>query len=262
MNAQDIFKNFGNNWKWASMSSAGGARLHTKRPTFNAGALCYNSSSEAMVRCEAFDLVEVPADGGCESILTRTDFTNGPAYPTDRFGAPLCPQPATVAAQMPAPQAVQLSVEEAENGGLWEHANNYENYVSVNTFGVVWFNCWKDGPSPRRSYSVEVTGATHYIERTRSEGVDLQEPGKPFAQPVAPHFDYQPGLRDDGLEPPEDEAHGWADGAVELEKKLNRQRRVYKKAKVRAKALLDSYNADGSQQLTIVQYMAIFGEQP
>lgn len=301
MQSQDIFKAFGSNWKWASITKSGTARVHTEQPTFSAdGVVCYSMKENTVERVPAFNLER----GSGSRIIDRTDFTNGPQYPTDRFGIPF-PAPVAVEPQQqqpaplpargycsngdcwnekaigwnqcethrpplaPAPAAATLTTDEAENGGLWAFANHDENYVHVNSFGVVWFDLFKDCPKPRRSYAVEVSGVVNPIERVRSKPVSPAEAGMPFAPtPVAqPCFDYQPahpGLREEGLESPEaDEGdHGWSDGVAELEKKLSRQRRVLKKAKARAKALLSIYNADGSTQLTCVQYTAIFGELP
>lgn len=82
---------------------------------------------------------------------------------------------------------------------------------------------------------------------------------------MQPRFDYQPahpGLRDDGLEPPEaadevepDEPHGWFDRVDELEKELA-------KAKLHARLLLNSYDQHGEAELPLSIYLAIFGEQP
>lgn len=333
MQTQDIFKAFGPNWTWASITNIGTARVHTVEPTFSTdGVVCYSRKEDTFANVQAFDIRG--GDGGAR-IIARTDFSNGPQYPTDRFGIPY-PAPVAELPVMPMvpppplpecgyfvggsnnvppqvgasagllPAKTILTVEEAETGGLWPFARAPENYVSVNTFGVVWFNVHKDGPEPRRSYSVEVGGVTHPIERTRSPAVMPPEAGKPFtpAESVSvansermcnvfdcvelalpgdlcckghathhsklavPSFDYQParpGLRDDALKGEAvapDDVHGWSDGVAELEKKLNRQRRVLKKAKARAHALLSIYNADGSTQLTCVQYTAIFGELP
>lgn len=278
MRTQDIFKNFGSNWKWASLTVAGAARIHTEQPKLGAdGVVFFNTSDFVTSRCEAFDS-NVPC---AASIWERTDFTNGPSYSTDRFGLAACPPPASPVPMAPAPQAVRITTDEAESGGLWAYARRDENYVSVNTYGVVWFNLFVNGPEPRRSYSVEVTGVTHPIERSRAMPGPVAPPeaGKPFApapvaQPVWPTDvdgnafapacpDYSESLVSEVMSTEAvPDVHGWADGVAELEKKLNRQRRVYKKAKLRAQHLLIAEHVGGLPQLTAAQYMAIFGELP
>ena len=87
MQTQDIFKAFGSNWKWASISSTGRARIYTGKPTI-LGSLIQSPVDELVSRCEAFD-VPTPANGIVPQIWERTDFSNGPAYETDKFGIPL-----------------------------------------------------------------------------------------------------------------------------------------------------------------------------
>jgi hypothetical protein len=288
MQTQDIFKAFGANWTWASVDKAGAAWVHTYKP--NAGSQAKHQQI-LNARANAFDTMQPQEE---RTSWARTDFSNGPSYSTDEFGMGIPSLPGAPPAP-PAQQALTITTEEAENGKLWDFALPAENYVSVNQFGVVWFDLFKDGPMPRRSYVVEVDGVTHSIERTRS----ATAPTAPTAQPAWPappmpefNVDYPaPGLSVDGLEPDEgkpvnekpwpspelqkayqsgalapglsvDEPHGWYDRVEELEKKLNRQRRVLMKAKARARALLSIYNPDNSTQLTCVQYTAIFGELP
>lgn len=278
MQSQDIFKAFGANWTWASMSPIGVCRVHTKQPTVNElGGLSYARSSGATVRCEAFDR-HVGAQVGAAQIWERTDFSNGPAYETDQFGMPLPVAVPVMPAPPPAPMAPpppstppRLTTEEAENGGLWAFANQDEDFVHVNCDGVVWFDLFKDGPKPRRSYAVEVDGVTRPIERTRSQPqLAPPEAGKPYVglhrpigTPWPTDVQLHPGLRDDGLEPPEDEdvkidedtSHGWFDRVDELEKELA-------KAKLHARLLLNSYDQHGEAELRLSIYLAIFGEQP
>jgi len=239
MQTQDIFKAFGCNWKWASVSRTGKARIYTGEPVALASGLIQSPFGERVSRCEAFDRGELDTP----VIWKRTDFTNGPAYETDKFGIPLpvaVPQmpaatppsgycsafecfnekavgfnvcevhrppqlmaPVMPTQQMPAPapapiappKQTRLTTEEAENGGLWAFANQDEDFVHVNCDGVVWFDLFKDGPEPRRSYAVEVDGVTHVIERTRSQPqLAPPEAGKPCsgdekpwpAQPLVP----------------------------------------------------------------------------
>jgi len=66
------------------------------------------------------------------------------------------------------PAAVTITVDQAEAGWLWDFAKSDENYVSVNPYGVVWFNEFKEGAKPRRAYAVEVKGVTRTLEQTRS----------------------------------------------------------------------------------------------
>lgn len=239
MQMQDIFKAFGANWTWASISRTGKARIYTGEPVALASGLIQSPFGEWVSRCEAFDRGELDTP----VIWKRTDFTNGPSYETDQFGIPLpvavpqmpeatpprgyCNQlecfnekavgfnvcgvhrppqlmaPAMPTQQMPPlapapaqvpmvpPKQTRLTTEEAENGGLWAFANQDEDFVHVNCDGVVWFDLFKDGPKPRRSYAVEVDGVTHPIERTRSQPqLAPPEAGKPFAPsnipPAAP----------------------------------------------------------------------------
>ena len=289
MTMQKIFNNLGPNWKWASFTSIGTARVHTELPVItDDGVLFYNRNAAVTARCEAFDAAS-PEDGMVPQIWERTNFSNGPDRDTDSFGAligyvPPPPAPVMPTQQMPAPAPAPWQTRlTTENGKLWDFAKVHENRVTVDALGGVSFGSDVVGV-PRYAFDVVVDGVTHPIERKRSQPqLAPPEAGKPFtpaesAQPwstnAQPRFDYQPahpGLRDDGLEPPEDTqieidadtAHGWYDRVEELEKKLNRQRRVLKKAKARAHALLSSYQADGnSVALTRLQYMAIFGEQP
>lgn len=187
MTMQSIFNKFGSNWTHASIDEGGSAWLHTSDPRSNTAPVLY---WQPCARCEAFDVTEMPKDKSIVPVWERTDFTNGPSYATDRFGIALhvpaaLPQPAPP--PMAPPAAVTLTTDQAENGELWAFANHDENYVSVNSFGVVWFDLFKDGPKPRRSYAVEVSGAVNPIERVRSQPVAPAEAGVPFAPaPMAP----------------------------------------------------------------------------
>jgi len=310
MQTQDIFNAFGSNWKWASLTVAGTARVHTEQPKIGAdGVVFYNASDFVTSRCEAFD-TNVPC---AASIWERIDFGNGPQYPTDCFGSPY-PAPAQVlqtgfyappvagggvastsvmgspapAPMAPPPTQTRLTTEEAENGGLWDFARAPENYVSVNSFGVVWFNVFKDGPEPRRSYAVEVDGVTHPIERTRSQpqlappeaGKPFAEsdiakmwagPPVPFAERVAPYIDKFDAP--DAGDPVESliaestmsdaETIAGLDAAiVKVSVKLVRSKRKLAAAKERARSLLNSYDQHGEAELSLSIYLAIFGEQP
>lgn len=309
MTTQNIFKNFGSNWKWASLDKNGKAWVHTYEPNVPHRR---GTKDIQNVRAEAFD--QGPLDERVS--WARTDFNNGPAYETDKFGMALCPPsvmpaPAPAPEQQPAPLpprgyctnldcwnekaigwnqcethrprlapappmpmapvpaaptlCVQLTTGEAENGGLWAYARDVENYVSVNSFGVVWFNLFKDGPEPRRAYGVEVGGVTVSIERTRSVS-ECQPPeaGKPCPTLAPTH----PGLREDGLEQQEADT---PDSTYSVEQfatlgaKIQKVENRLNKAKARAKALLSIYVADGGgtrPALTELQYLAIFGELP
>ena len=195
MTTQKIFNALGPNWKWASYTSSGTARVHTELPVLtDDGVLFYNRNAAVTARCEAYDAV-TPEDGMVPQIWERTNFSNGPDRDTDSFGAligyaPPPPPPVMPTQQMPAPapapmappKQTRLTTEEAENGGLWAFANQDEDFVHVNCDGVVWFDLFKDGPKPRRSYAVEVDGVTHVIERTRSQPqLAPPEAGKPFS---------------------------------------------------------------------------------
>lgn len=217
MLSQDIFKAFGSNWKWASISRSGTARVHTVQPTFAAdGVVCYSMKENTVERCPVFNLAL-----GCGShIIDRTDFSNGPQYPTDRFGMSLVPAaPQMPTQQMPAPlpargyctakdcfneKAVgwnlcethcppppapqtRLTTDEAENGELWKFAKANENFVRVYISGDVYFG-ETDNPPARQATDVVVDGVTHVIERTRSQPeLAPPEAGKPYvAVPEAP----------------------------------------------------------------------------
>jgi hypothetical protein len=79
--------------------------------------------------------------------------------------------------------ATRLTTDEAENGGLWKFAKAHEQHVTVNCFGVVWFDVSRDGGQPRRATDVMVDGVTHVIERTRSQPqLAPPEAGKPFSE--------------------------------------------------------------------------------
>lgn len=219
-----------------------------------------------------------------------------PVMPTNPWSS----TPAQVPMSPPVPQT-RLTTEEAENGKLWDFAKAHENHVLVDALGGVSFGS-DVVSVPRHAFDVVVDGVTHPIERRRSQPqLAPPEAGKPFsgqvelamgvrthlgdgtpmehAHPVfsvekpapawptdaQPRFDYQPahpGLRDDGLEPPEaadevepDEPHGWFDRVDELEKELA-------KAKLHARLLLNSYDQHGEAELRLSIYLAIFGEQP
>lgn len=92
MTTQAIFKNFGPNWKWASMTSSGSARVHAVEPKLNDGTICYSLKRNSYSRCEAFDENELPPEGIVPVIWERTDFSNGPSFETDCFGCALLPQ--------------------------------------------------------------------------------------------------------------------------------------------------------------------------
>lgn len=264
--SQNIFNGLSADWKWASMASNGVARVHTDKPTISAdNVVLFKLGKRHTALRGEFDATEMPAEGLTPVIVERSTLASPPPYATDGKGValdqpvscepmaprvPECPQPSAFA---PAPQPMAppatfyITVDQAEAGSLWDFANPDENYVSVNQYGVVWFNTHKDGCGPRRSYSVEVTGVTHSIERTRSQPrFAPPEAGKPFATLAV---DYPaPGLREDGND---DEAHSWAN---ELDE-----------AKERAQRLLGVYVHDGSNErpaLNEMQYMAIFGELP
>lgn len=253
--SQDIFKHFGSNWTWASIDRSGQAWLHTYEPNTPQGKYGVTLKN---VRAPAFDLDrEFP-----ERInVKRLSFLNGPTYDTDEFGIALNPPPAAPQAPAfpqprafaPAPQpmappaAVTITVDQAESGSLWDFANSDENYVSVNQYGVVWFNTHKDGCGPRRSYAVQVEGVTHVIERTRSQPrLAPPEAGKPFANDHALPMP-ETGLREDGS----DEAHGWTNELDEAKERAHRLLRVF---------ILDGDNERPA--LNEMQYMAIFGELP
>jgi hypothetical protein len=219
MQTQDIFKAFGSNWTWASISKHGNARIYTDRPTVLASELIQSPFGERVSRCEAFD-VPVPEYGMVPQIWERTDFSNGPAYETDQFGIPLPaavpqmpappPAPMAIADQLatlpptdtwpsppaqvpmppPAPQT-RLTTEEAENGRLWDFAKAHENYVSVRLCGDVVFGANNAASMWRMAYDVVVDGVTHEIIRTRSQPqLAPPEAGKPFSPsnipPAAP----------------------------------------------------------------------------
>lgn len=315
MTTQDIFKKFGSNWKWASISKHGNARVYTGEPVALASGLIQSPFGERVSRCEAFD-----NSANTEALIwKRTDFSNGPSYETDRFGIPLTAaapqfqQPAALPARgyctnedcfnekaigwnqcethrpplAPAPGAVTLTTDEAENGGLWAFANHDENYVHVNSFGVVWFDLFKDGPKPRRSYGVEVSGVVNPIERTRSPQVSPVEAGMPYidvfdTQPVAPQRQHEyvarcPGTSAEvckshacGCEPV-DYSGDTPDSTYSVEQfatlgaKIQEVENELAKAKRNAMHLLVCYVQEGNcsrQALNALQYMAIFGEQP
>jgi hypothetical protein len=299
MTTQDIFKKFGSNWKWASISSTGRARIYTAEPTI-LGSLIQSPVGGRVSCCEAFD----NSTNTEVLIWKRTDFSNGPSYETDKFGIPLpaaapqFQQPAALPARgyctngdcfnekaigwnqcethrpplapapvMPGPAAVTLTTDEAENGGLWAFANHDENYVHVNPFGVVWFDLFKDGPKPRRSYAVEVSGVVNPIERTRSQPqLAPPESGKPYIDA----FDAQP--RAPRAAPwPTDAAGNTFVPSSAYSDSLNLTAvpevvdaiAALDKAKAHARHLLKQYNNDDNrQQLTVLQYLAIFGELP
>jgi hypothetical protein len=271
---QAIFNGFGANWTWASIDKFGKAWVHTYEPNT---AQRRNDSTLKNVEAPAFDRSQV---FDARVNVKRTNFSNGPAFHTDEYGIALTP-PA------PAAKATTLTTDEAEAGGLWDFARSTENHAMVNQYGVVWFNTHKDGPEPRRSYAVQVTGVTHTIEHTRSQPVptcnavcceadalpgsmrcaEHAEPGQYRSRP-APSFP-EAGvpahlLRDIGAgeevlsvdypapglrDDGNDESHGWTN---ELDE-----------AKARAQRLLRVYVLDGINErpaLNELQYMAIFGE--
>ena len=267
MQSQDIFKAFGTNWKWASLTVAGTARIHTERPTINDGVVFYNASDLATSRCEAFDS-NVPC---AEQIWCRTDFSNGPQYPTDRFGIPY-PAPVAQVPMVPPALQTRLTTDEAENGKLWDFAKVHENYVLVDVLGGVHFSSAVVGV-PRYAFDVVVDGVTHSIERTRSQPqLAPPEAGKPFAERV-PEFNVAypaPGLRVDGLEPDEgkydegdtpDRTYSEAQFA-NLGAKIQEVENALSKAKDHARLLLNSYDQHGEAELALSIYLAIFGEQP
>lgn len=271
--SQNIFNGLSADWKWASMASNGVARVHTDKPTISPdNVVLFKLGKHHTALRGEFDATEMPAEGLTSVIVERSTLASPPPYATDGKGValdqpvscepmaprvPECPQPSAFA---PAPQpmappaTVFITVDQAEAGTLWDFANPDENYVTVNTYGVVWFNRHKGAAYDRRSYAVHVNGVTHPIERTRSHPqVSPPQAGKPFASLAV---DYPaPGLREDGSdnfdEPNDDAEHGWAN---ELDE-----------AKERAQRLLRVYILDGNNErpaLNEMQYMAIFGELP
>lgn len=272
--SQDIFKGLSGNWQWASLSSSGSVRVHAQCPKISHdNVVVFNKTKSACARRDAFDVQEIPQDGLRAEIVERSHPWETPPYETDGYGRPLIEEEVTAT-----PVRV-LTVDEAENGQLWEFAKPGEGYVSVNPFGVVWFNSFKEGDRPRVSYDVEVKGVKLTIERTRiqpanpclqaantlSEAITKPylsppEAGKPlgagceFPSPSV-EVELQPDslaknprgrALDDCDEPAE---HGWTN---ELEE-----------AKTRARKMLDMYVSDGSgtrPALNELQYLAIFGE--
>lgn len=263
MSNQDVFNGLSSNWLYASMSSMGAVRVHTEKPELlPKGGMRFNK--DATCRRTDLDPHEINVSFTGEIWERSQPLVGAPPYATDGKGValdqpatcepavpqvPECPQPSVFA---PAPQpmappaTVYITVDQAESGSLWDFANPDENYVTVNTYGAVWFNRHKGAAYDRRSYAVCVNGVTHPIERTRSHPqVSPPEAGKPFASLAV---DYPaPGLREDGG----DAEHGWTN---ELEE-----------AKERAQRLFNVYVHDGGNTrpaLNEMQYMAIFGELP
>jgi hypothetical protein len=91
MTTQDIFKAFGSNWKWASISSTGDAWVHSIDPVLSNGGLIGDGDRfrglKTSMHCGAFDTLLTP-EGKAYS-WERTDFSNGPNCETDKFGSPL-----------------------------------------------------------------------------------------------------------------------------------------------------------------------------
>lgn len=199
--SQNIFNGLSADWKWASMASNGVARVHTDKPTISPdNVVLFKLGKRHTALRGEFDVTELPPEGLTPVIVERSTLASPPPYATDGKGValdqpvscepmaprvPECPQPSAFA---PAPQpmappaTVYITVDQAEAGGLWDFANPDENYVTVNTYGVVWFNRHKGAAYDRRSYAVHVNGVTHPIERTRSQPqLAPPEAGKPFA---------------------------------------------------------------------------------
>ena len=76
---QEIFKGLGSNWKWASISETGVARVHIEKPESFVGRMFGDPNA---VRVPEFDVEDMS-----ECLIgQRTDFSNGPDYPTDSAG--------------------------------------------------------------------------------------------------------------------------------------------------------------------------------
>jgi hypothetical protein len=331
MTTQSIFKGFGSNWKWASRTAGGIARLHTILPTITTdGVLAYNRNRSNCVRCEAFDHREVPQDAACV-IWERTDFANGPDYATDAFGLALyedeadtpvvvdavrarrgdcaedgCENERGVFGQYcqfapsmpvappppPAPTQTRLTTDEAENGMLWAFARSYEDRVHVDSLGGVYFDIEAQGVGAGRfAMDVHVDGVISPITRTRSTPHPAPAMPVGYAEPIAdrnpqalPVEEHTALLQAEVIKHanwghnPEGYSEydkGIANG-LELAIALINKRSpnfahtpmqhepapAVLKAKAHAKHLMRQANVDGSEQLTAVQYMAIFGELP
>lgn len=276
-NTQDIFKCFGPNWKWASMSSGGIAKVYVERPFFPNPAIDprprKGTLNEHWDYAPAFN-EPVPPEGITPRVWERTEFGNGPSYETDKFGQRLSPPvacPPPVAPELPAghvsgdfasppprpPLADPLQpVLSRAHAQMQLDANDWANYAAIDADGTarLFVELPVCGAKLRWEALCEqmVLGGTFSV-------VDWDKVIYPTTRPVpfvrkvqraprpAPPIheglsaaDLAPGFPEG--EDEDDSQHGWAD---ELEE-----------AKERA-AHLCQHDA-----LTLVQYMAIFGERP
>lgn len=177
MSNQDVFNGLSSDWLYASMSSSGCVRVHTEKPErCPEGGMRFNKSTSCRRTDLDPDVINASFTG---EIWQRSQpFIGAPPYATDGKGTALLPQPC-----VPAPACEVLTVAQVEDDELWQFAKAHELYVSVNPYGVVWFNEFKEGVKPRRAYDVEVVGVTRTIEQTR---------GAPQLAPPGPRFDNSP----------------------------------------------------------------------
>lgn len=303
-NKQDIFKGFGPNWKWASMSSGGIAKVYVERPYFPGPKIepraRKGTLNEHWDYAPAFDQKELPPEGLEPCVWERTEFDNGPSYDTDKFGQRLSPPVVCPPPVAPVPVA---SLTRSHLQAQLD-ANGWANFAAIDSDGVA--RLFAEQP---HRFADDRWGALG--EQMRAGGTFdtsdwetmLYPTTRPVPQPVSAHvaparpipegfteltsagFDYGDVARVDVInldgarftdcvphtvnweivrayrvtaekalsaadlapgfpegEDEEDSQHGWAE---ELEE-----------AKERAAHLLQH------DALTLVQYMAIFGERP
>jgi hypothetical protein len=216
----------------------------------------------------------------CNELVATNGFWCADHAPTPAPSMPVAPPPP------PAPTQTRLTTDEAENGMLWAFARSYEEYVNVQLDGSVVFGTVNAASMGRLASDVVVDGVVHPIERTR------RVPDVPHPVPSIPHAPSQPtpveehtallqaevikhanwGHNPEGYS---EYDKGIANGLELAIALLNKRSPNFahtpmqhepepavRKAKAHAKHLMRQANVDGSEQLTAVQYMAIFGELP
>lgn len=275
MNDQKVFNKFGPNWKWASVSSNGSVRVHAVEPAVHKdGTLLYEKGSNKSARTEAFDIDLMPANAPAE-IWERTKFDNGPFYDTDAFGMAIPSTPQQVEAPeagFPLPSIPQPAAPKER-----PQVNRLENYPFHHTAHITQFAdetfVWYDesGLQGGVCYSLEEAKklVAEHAQHLNSPKAKEDTYYAQLIKEAIAHHDLN--FSDRG-------AHhkGYANGLETALALIENRTPLYKypvdlgaekdeqllKAKTHAYTLTQESNSDGSMQLTLVQYMAIFGERP
>lgn len=247
--SQDIFKGLGPNWKWASLSSGGRARVHTEEPAIREGVLFPNRKGKWSTRADFSE--DVPSAGGIDPVYcARTNFSNGPEYPTDSQGSMLVPPTAEALSDAPAAlpprkcnvfdcDAPALTDDMCCKGHTTQHSK-----LQVPEAGV------PDPllkPSARHPHAAAIRAEIEKHENWGDQVLGFDEYNKGLANGMEIALAIvelrDPKLKNFAYPKPQDEA--------------------IEKAKRHARHLLDCFESDNDRQvLTPAVYIAIFGELP